>query len=98
MYGLCEFINPSNASTFPKSKISVNFLLPKYFNIILVLENSSRVISEAPVYNSPTYFSPKISPKKEEFTYADIAECNEKKNDRMYILRKFFVAMFLLYT
>jgi hypothetical protein len=86
MYGLVEVIIPTKEDILIKSKMRVNFLLPKNFRILALFESSINVAIEARVYRIPTYFSDIISVRNVELTYADNAICKVKRNDKTYIL------------
>lgn len=83
--GFVVLIKVASEAMFTSKNMAVNFLLPKYFNITDVLDNSNKVNKEAIVYIRPTYFTPTLCAINVEFVYAEIAMCSVKINASIYI-------------
>jgi hypothetical protein len=96
--GFCEPMRNTKPSILIHKRIIESLRLPKFFKKLVFRANNRSVITEAVVYNSPTYFSEIICVRNVEFTYAESAMCKVNKNDKMYILCIFENSIFLLYT
>ena len=76
--------NPSEVKLITNSQI-INLRLPKCLRIEALCDSSTKVITEAIVYKSPTYFSLIKLTRNVEFTYAERDMWSVNKNDRRYI-------------
>jgi len=83
--GSTEKESPIKEKILNKRKIKVNFLLPKYFKILALLDSRAKVRIDDMVYKTPTYFSGIILVRNVEFIYEDKAKWKLNKNASEYI-------------